>query len=92
METRPEVLARFNHDYKLQTELLGAEVFNLRRNPFYHIPRYIESPYKPGEQIMMRSSCCMYYCQEDGQMCYTCPRLTSGERNEMKEKIMAAAK
>ncbi|WP_373231893.1 (2Fe-2S)-binding protein [Cohnella sp.] len=69
---------------------LPAETFNLRRkNPFDHTPCYIDSPYQPGNQIMIRSSCCMYYRRENGVKCYNCPLLKDEERAEMKLKIEA---
>lgn len=77
-------------DYLLLTGL-PAETFNLRRkNPFEHIPCYVDSPYQPGKQVIIRSSCCMYYRRENGVKCYTCPILKDEERVEMKLRIEAA--
>jgi len=70
---------------------IEPEAFARRRNPFVHTPRYIDSPYKPGEQMMIRSACCMWYCKEDGVKCYNCPKLTSEEREARREAIMAKA-
>ncbi|OZQ98234.1 (2Fe-2S)-binding protein [Paenibacillus sp. VTT E-133291] len=42
----------------------------------------LELPYHAGERLVLRSSCCLYYCLEDGEKCYVCPRLTEEEREE----------
>lgn len=89
MEKGEEALARLEHDYRVLTETVPADWFNLRRNPFPHRPRFVESPYRPGEQWMIRSACCMYYCREGGEKCFNCPRLTPDEREAMRESIMA---
>nr|WP_279590354.1 (2Fe-2S)-binding protein [Paenibacillus lupini] len=39
----------------------------------------------------MHSSCCMYDRRENGTKCYTCPRMTSDEREERKSEILATA-
>jgi len=70
---------------------IAPENFARRRNPFVHKPRYIDSPYKPGETMMLRSACCMWYCKEDGVKCYNCPKLTGEEREARREAIMAKA-
>jgi len=82
---------RIEADYLLLRGLPGA-MFNLRKNPFAHEPCYIDSPYKPGEQVIIRSACCMYYKRENGTKCYNCPLLKDGERAEMKLKIEAKLK
>jgi ferric iron reductase protein FhuF len=89
-EQREDVRNRFADDYALLAGALPPSVFNRRRNPFAHAPRYLDSPYRPGEKIMMRSSCCMYYCRIGGEKCYNCPRLTERQRAEMRAKIEAS--
>jgi ferric iron reductase protein FhuF len=91
-EQREAVRNRFVGDYALLSGELSPSVFNRRKNPFAHTPRYLDSPYQPGEKIMMRSSCCMYYCRIDGEKCYNCPRLTERQREEMRLKIEASQK
>lgn len=66
---------------------LAPEVFNRRKNPYVHTPRYIESAYKPGERVIVRSSCCMWYRRENGVKCYTCPMLSDTQREEMLQNI-----
>jgi len=87
-ERRDDALTRLDHDVRTLTGL-PAELFRRKRNPFVYRPRYIEDPYRPGERMMMRSSCCMYYCRAEGAKCYNCPRLTSEERESMRQAIAA---
>ncbi|WP_409344115.1 hypothetical protein [Paenibacillus sp. MBLB4367] len=89
-EKREPVLERFHQDCGVLTDL-APELFQRKRNPFQHTPRYIDSPYKLGAQLMLHSSCCMYVCRTDGQKCYTCPRMTEAEREERKARILAKA-
>ncbi|WP_239616193.1 (2Fe-2S)-binding protein [Cohnella mopanensis] len=76
-------------DYLLLAGLPG-ETFNRRKNPFDHTPCYLDSPYSPGSQIILRSACCMYYKRENGTKCYNCPILKVDERAELKLKIESA--
>jgi len=85
-DPREAARARFQADLKL-LEQLPAELFGRRRNPFVHEAEYIDSPHKPGAKLMVRSSCCMYYRRENGEKCYNCPILKSGEREALKRKI-----
>ena len=71
---------------------MPGETFNRRKNPYVHTPVYIDSPYEPGGQIMIRSACCMYYKRENGTKCYTCPILKEQDRAEMKLLIEAQTK
>jgi ferric iron reductase protein FhuF len=89
-EQNGEIRERFEAAARILMAI-GPEAFERRRNPFIHTPRYIDSPYQPGGTMMLRSSCCMWYCKEDGVKCYNCPKLTSAERDEMRESIMAKA-
>ncbi|UVI30794.1 hypothetical protein [Paenibacillus spongiae] len=90
-DTRPIVRERFDHDYKVLTELDGPDVFERRRNPYVHRPRYAASPYEPGKEVLIRSSCCMYYCRVDGEYCYTCPKLTAEQRNAKFDELQKKA-
>lgn len=87
-EPREAVKAQFVRDYELLLGLPG-DVFGRRKNPFVHEPVYIESPYKPGQNVMIRSSCCMYYRRENGEKCYNCPILKSEDRERLRRKIEA---
>jgi ferric iron reductase protein FhuF len=77
---------KYRHDLAL-LHSLEADVFNRRKNPYEHNPRYVESPYKPEEKVIIRSSCCMWYRRENGVKCYTCPILSESQREEMKCQI-----
>ncbi|SDX51595.1 (2Fe-2S)-binding protein [Paenibacillus sp. CF384] len=87
-ETSEEVRKRFAHDCKVLTEQLDPSLFGSKRNPFVHTPRYVDSPFQLGSKIMIRSGCCMYYCNEDGVMCYSCPKLTAPQREERYASIV----
>ena len=89
-EANDDIRERFAAAARILKEL-PPEAFGRRRNPFVHTPRYIDSPYKPGATMMLRSSCCMWYCKEDGVKCYNCPKLTSAERDARRVEIMAQA-
>ncbi|AIQ35097.1 (2Fe-2S)-binding protein [Paenibacillus sp. FSL R5-0345] len=88
-ETREEVLERFNRNFLLLSESISPELFHRNRNPFKHTIRYTDNPYQAGEQLALRSSCCLYFCRENGEKCYVCPRLKDEEREEKRMKILA---
>lgn len=88
-ETREEVLERFNRNFLLLSESISPELFHRNRNPFKHTIRYTDNPYHERERLVLRSSCCLYYCRDNGEKCYVCPRLTEEEREEKKVKILA---
>lgn len=89
-ETRPEVRERLLTGYQVLTEAIEPAAFDRRRNPFRHLkPIYLDSPYEAGQTVLMRSSCCMYYCRDGGVLCYNCPRMKEEDRQQRKEKIMS---
>jgi len=70
----------------------SADVFNRKRNPFVHKPRFLDNPWSPeGPQLIFRSSCCMYDCRVDGEKCYTCPRMLPEEREERRKLVAAGS-
>lgn len=81
----------FDRHAAILTERLTPDVFDRKRNPFRHRPRYIDNPWQPGGQMVVRSSCCMYDRREGGQKCYNCPGLSEKERERRREEILAAA-
>lgn len=87
----PAMVDSFDLGYRTISEQVPAEAFGLRRNPFVHTPRYVDNPYEPGGQMMMKSSCCMYDKRENGVKCYSCPMLTPDERERMRLEICAHA-
>lgn len=71
-------------------EALPADVFQRRRNPFHHKPRYIDNPWSPPNgQYIVRSSCCMYDRRENGTKCYTCPMMLPEEREQRRQQVIA---
>lgn len=89
-EAREDVRARFEHDFAMLTNL-PVELFGQRRNPYRHTPVYIDNPFQPGTQMMMRSACCMYDRREGGAKCYNCPGMTETARDAMRKAIAAKA-
>lgn len=82
---------RFKSDFDVLVGL-PAEVFNRKRSPFIHKPRYIDNPWSPPNgKTMIRSACCMYDCRVDGQKCYTCPRMLPEEREERRKLVLAGS-
>lgn len=86
-ERREEVLLRIKQDATILSSL-SASLFGMRKNPFQHKPRYIPSPYKENQQLIVRSSCCMYHKRENGTKCYNCPMLTEEQREARRREIM----
>lgn len=70
----PELLARIEGDYTALT----AE-----GSPLHIRGELIDDPYRPGEQIRIRRTCCLKYALPDGKHCYTCPSLCDSKRQEM---------
>lgn len=85
-ELRKEIKLRITDDQELLMAL-PPEVFNRKRNPFMYRPRYADNPWQPGEPMLIRSSCCLYYNREGGDFCYNCPKLSRKERERRKETI-----
>ncbi|REE80150.1 ferric iron reductase FhuF-like transporter [Paenibacillus taihuensis] len=90
-ESDEQVIERFKQFQSILTEQLSGELFASRRNPFMHNPRYIDSPYQAGGKLIIRSGCCMFYCRENGEMCYNCPKMTPEQREERRLKIVNAS-
>ncbi|QAY66562.1 (2Fe-2S)-binding protein [Paenibacillus protaetiae] len=88
---REPMLHKLEQYSRVLSERLEPELFHVRRNPFRHIPRYVENPLNPEEKWMLQSSCCMYDRRENGSKCYTCPRMTPAEREERSKQLLAAA-
>jgi ferric iron reductase protein FhuF len=82
-----EVNQRIRQDYDWLCGLDPA-VFNLRKNPFVIRPKYVDNPWNPDKPLLLRSACCLYDQREQGEKCYSCPKLTPREREAMKEQII----
>lgn len=90
-ETRTEIRERYIAGHRVLTAALEPDVFGRRRNPFHHMkPVYLDSPYEPGRQLLMRSSCCMYFKREGGEMCFNCPRMREEDRERLRQEKLAA--
>jgi ferric iron reductase protein FhuF len=75
----------------LQYEL-GGDVFGRKRNPFDINFRFVENPRMPEEPYRIKASCCLAYLTDTGHgYCYTCPRMGEEEREEKRQKLVAAA-
>ncbi|GMK42933.1 hypothetical protein PghCCS26_00600 [Paenibacillus glycanilyticus] len=74
-----EVLQRYRDDFLTLCSLPGS-VFNRRKNPFQHTPRYRDNPYLPGQKTMIRSACCMYDKREGGNKCFYCPVMAEAKK------------
>ncbi|OCT16214.1 hypothetical protein A8709_01880 [Paenibacillus pectinilyticus] len=90
-DPRPHVREQFAADYDALTKQFTPDVFGHKVNPFAHEPCYIDSPYQEGKQMLIRSSCCLYYRREDGQKCFNCPLLKDSQREEMRVQIKQAS-
>ncbi|MEO3946124.1 hypothetical protein [Gorillibacterium sp. CAU 1737] len=92
----PEAIReRFEHDFGYVMKGMPGAVAGLTRNPFDLKFRYAESPYKPGERVLIRSTCCLAYKTDtDYGYCYNCPKLSTAERQakfqEIQQKLAAA--
>ncbi|WP_336786381.1 hypothetical protein [Paenibacillus sp. MMO-177] len=74
-----QVLQRYRDDFMTLCSLHGS-VFNRRKNPFQHTPRYGNNPYTPGQKIMIRSAWCMYDKREGRSKCLYCPVMAGLEK------------
>jgi ferric iron reductase protein FhuF len=85
----PHFLEQINRQSAILAGLPG-ELFQRRRNPFSHTPKYIENPYEPsGANYIVRSACCFNDRREGGETCYTCPLLSADKREQMRAEIAA---
>ncbi|MGN1402309.1 MAG: hypothetical protein ACI4XL_12500 [Bacillus sp. (in: firmicutes)] len=85
IETDESVHIRLADYHNYVAKVLPACLFHLRKNPFLHTPEYIDNPYQPGEKMMIRSGCCMFYKRKNGVTCYNCPAMSHSDRNPLKK-------
>ncbi|MFC5649597.1 (2Fe-2S)-binding protein [Paenibacillus solisilvae] len=76
-------------DYEYLVNEMDGNVFGLTRNPLKVKIKMVDNPYNPGEQMPLKSSCCLAYLTEGRNYCYTCPKMTKTERAEKYEAIRA---
>lgn len=92
LEASPEQRDKLKEDYDFLIHKLGPQWFGLKRNPFDLKPIYVDDPYRPGEQIRMKPTCCLAYRANTGHgYCYNCPKLTKSQREAKYAEIRAAA-
>lgn len=85
-QEREAVIQGYEHVITMPPEVMG-----LRKNLLKFKPVEIDSPYQPGEKVLMKSTCCLYYKVDGGQdYCYTCPKLSKAERQTRYEAIAAS--
>ncbi|GLI04122.1 hypothetical protein YDYSG_01520 [Paenibacillus tyrfis] len=88
-----ELRAKLTEDFQALMSDLPLDVFGRPRHPLDVKFRYIDDPRNPGERLRMKVSCCLAYKTDtDHGYCYTCPRMSSAEREERKLKLLAGAK
>lgn len=71
---------RIEQDYRFMKEEMEPEVFGRKKNPFDVKLRYVPDWRDESKQLMQKNVCCRYYLTEEGQYCYTCPRLKESDR------------
>lgn len=92
LEASPEQRDKLKEDYDFLIHRLGPQWFELKRNPFDLKPIYVDDPYRQGEQMRMKPTCCLAYRANTGHgYCYNCPKLTKSEREAKYAEIRAAA-
>ena len=84
----PHFLEQINKQSAILQALPG-ELFQRRRNPFSHTPKYVENPYDCSKNYIVRSACCFNDRKEGGLKCYTCPLLTADEREQIRVGLAA---
>ncbi|WP_438447906.1 (2Fe-2S)-binding protein [Gorillibacterium sp. sgz5001074] len=65
---------------------LEPQVFGRSRNPFQIKFRLVESLQNPEVQVRLKGSCCLAYKTDTGHgYCYTCPKISEDEREQMRQ-------
>ncbi|RXZ84807.1 (2Fe-2S)-binding protein [Paenibacillaceae bacterium] len=82
---------RLADDYEYLKQELDPAVFGRSKNPFDVKPRMIEHLLDASQQVRMKNSCCRYIHTENGDYCYTCPRLKEEERAVLRRDYRAKA-
>lgn len=69
---------------------LEPRVFGRARNPFRLKFRQVESLSQPGETVRLKAACCLAYKTDtDHGYCYTCPKITTEERDRIRQAYQA---
>jgi ferric iron reductase protein FhuF len=77
-------------DFHWLTKEANHELFNSLKNRLDFPLIEIENPTVPGQMQRLKATCCLYYQTEGSKgKCYTCPRMTTSEREQRKKEIIA---
>ncbi|WP_029192241.1 (2Fe-2S)-binding protein [Paenibacillus harenae] len=89
-EDSDQVKRQAQRNYEL-VKAIDGERFGRSSNPFDVKFRMTESMNEPGKQVRIKYGCCLYYLVEDGNYCFTCPRLKESDREERRMACRAEA-
>ncbi len=80
---------RLNEDFQWITKEASHDLFNSLKNRLDFPYIEIENPTSSGLMQRMKPTCCLYYQTEGAKAkCYTCPRMTTSEREKRKKEII----
>ncbi|GBF74193.1 hypothetical protein PA598K_02525 [Paenibacillus sp. 598K] len=82
------IRSRLSEDYEALLELAPA-VFGQARNPLVAKARFVDHWQENGSPLRMKHVCCLYHKTEDGEYCYTCPKMKESERAERASELRA---
>lgn len=68
-------------DHRYVTTEMSAEPFGLSRNPL-HVPVRYTTNMQGTDTISLKSACCLYHRMEEGDYCFSCPKLSETDRDE----------
>lgn len=77
----PEIVEHIQEDHRYVTAEMNAEPFGLTVNPLNIRTRYTTS-IQGNQQIPLKSACCLYHRMDDGDYCFSCPKLSETDRDE----------
>ncbi|GAA0501057.1 hypothetical protein GCM10008986_30560 [Salinibacillus aidingensis] len=80
-----ELHEQIDQDYRFLAEKIEPDVFGRKRNPFRVKQRFIDSLDDKNKQVPVECTCCLNYLREGEKFCFTCPRLTEKDREEMRK-------
>lgn len=79
---------RIHADFNWLTKAASPLLFNSSKNELDFPYIEVASPTEPGVMKRMKPTCCLYYQTEcSTSKCYTCPRMTSVQREERRLEL-----
>ncbi|MGV7116815.1 (2Fe-2S)-binding protein [Paenibacillus kyungheensis] len=75
------IVEQIKEDHHYVTTQMEAETFGLSRNPL-HIPTRYTTSIQGDQSIPLKSACCLYHRMDDGDYCFSCPKLSETDRDE----------